>query len=250
MFIVIPSFNDCVRLSAYLPGLCAALEDVAYPASLQVVNDGSTPEDAAALDALVQPLAEQFPFLLPTLHLPQNRGKGGAIMAGWDAANADAKTLGFLDADGAIPAYEVRRLLDTLAAAKPPEHALFASRIKLRGRKLERQLMRHLSGRIFATLVGALVDPDVYDSQCGFKLIPASAYRAIRSLLTETGFAFDVELLAALNHVRCPVEEVPVDWFDIPGSKVSLLRDSFRMFWALRAISQRSKTWSKEALLS
>ena len=42
----------------------------------------------------------------------------------------------------------------------------------MRGKKLERSLMRHLTGRVFATLVGIMIDSEIYDSQCGFKLIP------------------------------------------------------------------------------
>lgn len=148
-----------------------------------------------------------------------------------------------MDADGAISAREVGRVLTLLSAQTDKNTALFASRVKLRGRSLERSLARHISGRVFATLVGLFIDPHVYDSQCGFKLVPASAYRTIREHLCERGFVFDVELLAALNHFRYPVEEVPIDWSDIPGSKVSFLRDSFRMFVALRTIASRAKTW-------
>ena len=247
--IAIPCFNDCSRLSLYLPSLCAAVADLPVDLQLVVVNDGSQPAEKVALDALVEPLRDKFPFLLSTLHLEKNQGKGGAILVGWDAATTDRQILGFLDADGAIPAGEVRRLLLQLSADADREKALFASRVKLRGRTLERKRMRHLSGRVFATMVGILIDPDVYDSQCGFKLIPSSAYKVMRNLLTERGFAFDVELLAALNHFQCPVEEVPIDWFDIPGSKVSLFRDSRRMFLALRGVAERSKKWPKKESL-
>ena len=81
-------------------------------------------------------------------------------------------------------------------------------------------------------------------SQCGIKLIPAAVYRRIVAWLQEDGFCFDVELLAALLATRAPVHEVPIDWADRPGSKVSLFRDTARMFLGVRRIQTRSTSWT------
>ncbi|MDD5350204.1 MAG: hypothetical protein PHQ12_08335, partial [Chthoniobacteraceae bacterium] len=192
---------------------------------------------------LMERIRPQHPMVRPALFLERNEGKGAAILRGWDTALEDGAEengwVGFLDADGAVPAREVARVLGTIAAAPQTRRSLFASRIQMRGRTVKRRLKRHLMGRVFATLVGTLIDPRIYDSQCGFKLIPAAAYRRIRPVMEEKRFAFDVELLAALNHYGFPVEEIPVDWEDIPGSKVSLVRDAWRMFRAVRAIRRR-----------
>lgn len=81
VMLVIPCFNDAQRLGLFLPELCATLKEKTelgcVEAQLQVVNDGSTAAEAVALDTLVTPLQEAYPFLKATLHLPQNRGKGG-----------------------------------------------------------------------------------------------------------------------------------------------------------------------------
>jgi hypothetical protein len=53
-----------------------------------------------------------------------------------------------------------------------------------------------------------------------------------------------VELLAGLLAARAPVIEVPIDWTDRPGSKVSLLRDTTRMFLGVRRIKERSTSWT------
>jgi dolichyl-phosphate beta-glucosyltransferase len=77
----------------------------------------------------------------------------------------------------------------------------------------------------------------VYDSQCGLKLIPRTHFEPLVSKLTIHGFAFDVELLAALLDSGCAVHEVPISWHETPGGKVHLLRDSFRMardVWRVR----------------
>ncbi|MEI8233996.1 MAG: glycosyltransferase [Verrucomicrobiota bacterium] len=242
---MIPCFNDAQRLARFLPELCATLAAVPLPVWVQTVDDGSTPENRKALESLMERVRPQYPLVRPALFLERNEGKGAAILHGWDAAleegglGREEGWVGFLDADGAVSAREVARVLGRIAASPEGTASLFASRIQMRGRTVKRHLKRHLMGRVFATLVGTLIDPRVYDSQCGFKLVPAPAYRRIRPVLEEKRFAFDVELLAALNHFGFPVEEVPVDWEDVPGSKVSLLRDAWRMFRAVSAIRAR-----------
>lgn len=244
VWLAIPCFNDPQRLACFLPELCAALATVPLRVVVQVVDDGSTPENRKALHALMESVRPFHPWVRPALFLEHNEGKGAAILHGWDAALEELPVqeggwVGFLDADGAVSAREVARILARIVANPEARTSLFASRIQMRGRTVKRHLKRHLTGRIFATLVGTLIDPRIYDSQCGFKLVPTAAYRRIRPVLEEKRFAFDVELLAALNHFGFPVEEVPVDWEDVPGSKVSLLRDSWRMFRAVSAIHSR-----------
>lgn len=241
VWLVIPSYNDSERLARYLPGLCSELQAADATPRVQVVDDGSSEEEKRRLGDLICDVEARYAFVEPAIFQETNQGKGAAILRGWAAAPRDASWLGFLDADGAIPAYEVRRLLGLLG--QRGEVSFFASRVQMRGRDVRRSLKRHLTGRVFASLVGTWIDPHVYDSQCGFKLIPAGAYAKVKPLLREKRFAFDVELLAALNHRACPVEEVPVDWTDIPGSKVSLVRDALRMFLSVRQIRSRAGTW-------
>ena len=97
------------------------------------------------------------------------------------------------------------------------------------GRQVDRHFKRHLIGRVFATLVSELLHIPVYDSQCGLKLIPNSAFQEVRARLSLTGFAFDVDLLVKLLDSNHPVREEPIDWHETPGGKVRLIRDSWRM---------------------
>jgi glycosyltransferase involved in cell wall biosynthesis len=159
--------------------------------------------------------------------LPENLGKGGAVHAAWREEKS-ADWLAFVDADGSCSAAEVSRLIQ-LARESPPRTALFASRVKMLGKTVERHFRRHLLGRVYATLVSELLDIPVYDSQCGLKLVPRTCFEAVEARLKITGFAFDVELLTALLDSGCAVHEVPISWHETPGGKVRLLRDSFLM---------------------
>jgi len=101
------------------------------------------------------------------------------------------------------------------------------------GYSVQRDLIRHYAGRVFATWVGICLDSRIYDSQCGLKFIPTHIFKKISSRLHGHGFAWDIELLAKLVAVGCPITEVPVNWSDVKGSKVSLLRDGLKLFWVV-----------------
>jgi glycosyltransferase involved in cell wall biosynthesis len=239
--LVVPCYRESARIGGFLPDLCREMTALGG-VQVQVVEDGSAPEEAAAMQALVENLRASFPCLLPVKLLPKNLGKGGAVYAGW--ADADrARWLAFVDADGSCSAAEVARLLAMRALGEATPKALFASRVKMLGRRVD-LLKRHLLGRVYATLVSELLCVPVYDSQCGLKLVPRAAYEKIAPRLKVMGFAFDVELMVALLDSGCQIEEVPIDWQEMPGGKVRLLRDSWRMardVWQIRA--RRAAGW-------
>ncbi len=234
--LTIPAFRESERLPAFLEAL-ASLVDVAFPRGRVVVcDDGSGSAEQARLEERISPVVARHDCLLPTLFLADNRGKGGAILAGWDAYPG-YDFYGFIDADGAISPGEFERITAMLEGSDR-RTAFFASRVQMLGRSVERSVWRHMSGRIFARMVAWCIEPDTHDSQCGFKFIPTAALKEIRPWLKGRQFAFDVELLAFLLATGYRVIEVAIDWRDIPGNKLRFLRDSVRMARAVMAIRE------------
>jgi dolichyl-phosphate beta-glucosyltransferase len=231
--LVIPAYNEGRRLPVYLPQLCETLTKVSLPWRITIVDDGSRDEDSRRMQECVRLCGSRVEFH----RLPVNLGKGGAVYSGWDL-DCESEWLGLLDADGSIPPHEVVRLLRYLERVDAPD-AFFCSRCKILGRTVQRSWRRHVGGRVFATLVSVATGIPVYDSQCGFKLLRRRCYETIRSRLREKRFAFDVELLVALRQSGARVIEVPIDWFDVPGSKLHFLWDSAQMLSAVIGMRRR-----------
>lgn len=241
--LVIPAYKESERLPLFLPELARAMDDIPGGVRICVVDDGSGDKDQAAVQRLCAELRSTHRSVGEPLLLPKNIGKGGAVRAGWNHADKDARLLAFADADGAVSAEEIGRVFQ-IAQQTDYSTAVFGARIRMLGRTVERSGARHFSGRLFAAIVGTLVSHRVYDSQCGFKIVPQAAYRKIAPQLIENGFCFDVELLAALIANETPLLEVPVDWHDKSGSKVSLFRDGLDMATTAMRIRRRFKTWT------
>jgi dolichyl-phosphate beta-glucosyltransferase len=241
--ISIPCFRESRRLPLFLDALCKELAGAPFKASIVIVDDGSGYPEDASTRSIVDEFRAKYPDLVAEpVFLEQNLGKGGAVYAGWksSARNSAPKLLCFVDADGAAPASEVARLIEELLGdLRHRSDALFGSRVKMLGANIDRRITRHYIGRVFATFVSLLTGLEIYDSQCGLKVIRRGAYEAIEMHLVETRFVFDVELTLLLLKNGFKIREVPINWKEIPGSKVSLLRDSIRMFSGILRIRKR-----------
>jgi dolichyl-phosphate beta-glucosyltransferase len=232
--VVIPCFRESKRLPVFLGPLCQELAQSPCSTSILIVDDGSGYPEDAAVRSIIRDFQARYPTLIaePTF-LARNLGKGGAVYAGWNAAldASSPELLCFVDADGAVPAQEVRKVIEELAGDQ--EHrwdAAFGSRIKILGKSVRRRASRHYIGRVFATFVSVLTGLEIYDSQCGLKVLRRNAYRMIAPRLKETRYAFDVELTLLLIKNRFKICEIPIDWSEVAGSKVNLMKDSIRMF--------------------
>ena len=245
ILLVIPAFYEARRLPAYLGELAATLSTAKFETEILIVDDGSSPDEQRSLLQALTPGKFGACRIVEPILLPENRGKGHAIIHGW-RSGGDARFYCFVDADGAIPAREVLRLLDMATcdvSLNPP--CLWASRMPKPGRTVNRNPWRHLLSRVFAHVVSAFIQTRVYDNQCGFKIIPRRCYGKIASLLQEARFCFDIELLLAVRHVGTTIVEVPIDWRDVEGGHVHAVRDGMAMLSRLQAIRSRAKSWPK-----
>ena len=215
--LVVPCYCESKRLPGFLPTLCQEISDSKLDVNILVVDDGSPSEEPSILKRLVEDLRNDFSMLNAPLLLEVNQGKGGAIRAGWDLA-AGFDQLAFVDADGAIPASEVVRVLKTanlgivhLAVRDPKDE-----------HQLQRTLPRKIVASVFNWMIRTRYDIHVSDTQCGFKIVPASFYRSVRERLVQCGYAFDLELILAASKSGYPIETTPVDWKEMPGGTTNL----------------------------
>src|SRR5437762_2862299 len=74
---------------------------------------------------------------------------------------------------------------------------VFVDRVKLLGRNIQRSLIRHYCGRVFATVASLALGVDVYDTQCGAKIFRATPeMRQIFATPFRSQWIFDVEILS------------------------------------------------------
>ena len=84
-------------------------------------------------------------------------------------------------------------------------------------------------GKTFPLLTNLIVLKGLKDTQCGFKLFRTDLAKKIVKLQTFERFSFDVEVLFIAKKMGCKIKEAPVVWIDKEGSKVSPVKDAFKM---------------------
>ena len=70
----------------------------------------------------------------------------------------------------------------------------------------------------------------IHDTQCGAKVMTREAVEKVHSTLLIADMAFDINLLYSLHRAGYRILEVPTEWTDKIGTKVTLFRTSFVMF--------------------
>jgi dolichyl-phosphate beta-glucosyltransferase len=210
--IVIPAYNEERRLPATLDRILAYREASPVPmAEILVVDDGSRDGTAAVIQAKGG--------IVRLVSNPGNRGKGYAVRNGMLAAKGD--WILSTDADLSAPIEELGKLI----AAARRENAVVAIGSRALDRKLvkvHQPMMREVSGRAFNIVMRLVTGLPFRDTQCGFKLFRGDAALEIFSRQIEEGFSFDVEDLLIAHALGLRSIEVPVEWSNVEGTKVSL----------------------------
>ena len=230
--IVIPAFNEARRLPSFLDTVVAYFEGRDELYEVIVVDDGSTDRTSAIVEA--RQLAA-----VRVLKLRLNAGKGAAVRVGMLAARGAYRL--FADADGATPIEELKRLEPALMAGAD---VVISSRALVDpGVSVTARCHRVVAGRVFNWLVARLGLKAIADSQCGFKAFTAAAAVRLFGALSIRGFAFDVELLLLAQAMGCRIVEVPVNWADQAGSKVTVLRHGPGMLGQI--VRARFRIWRR-----
>ena len=228
--IIIPAYNEQKRLPAALQRVIAYLRASEWQfAEILIVDDGSTDGTIEVAERM----QSQFPNLR-VLRNPGNRGKGYAVRHGMLECRGEWAL--FTDADLSAPIEE----LDKLCLAVDREQA----QVAVGSRGLDRRTIvvhqswfRENAGRVFNLVMRLATGLPFHDTQCGFKLFEAAAAREIFRRQLLEGFGFDVEVLFIGRRLGYREVEVPVQWSDVAGTKVSTWRgiaaflDPLRVRW-------------------
>lgn len=198
--VVIPVYNHGATLHRVVEGALCVHPDVL------VVDDGSTdngPDSLADLPARL-------------LRLPRNQGKGAALLAGARAAGeAGATHIICLDADAQHDPAEIPVVL---AEARTHPHAVIVGErdFSVPGVPASSRFGRAFSGFWMRVQTGLRVS----DMQSGFRAYPLAVLECLQ--LSETRYAFEVEVLVKAAWAGFVIREIPVRVYYPPaGERVS-----------------------------
>jgi len=233
--IIVPAYEEQARLGDSIRQILAYIEREKLSAELIVVDDGSKDETAA----IAETAAAEFPASqTKVIRYETNRGKGYAVKIGLLEARADIAV--FTDADLSTPVEELPKLVNPIQTGE--YDVTFGSRA------LDRTLIgthqpwrREQGGKVMNLIIRIMSGLPFADTQCGFKAFNMKKFRPLLEKMTIDRFGFDVEFLFVAAHHKLRLKEIPMRWNNVEGSKVSVVRDTRRMFTELNQIRRNAK---------
>ena len=158
--LVIPAYNEAESLPVLLANLHATVKTHGYLVEIIFINDGSTDDTAAVLDAL----SEHSQLTVHVIHFKGNRGKAEALTTGFQKAAGDIVIT--MDADLQDDPAEIPKLINTL---EKRNYGLVSGWKYPRKDPFEKRAFSFVFNRVTAMFTGI----KLHDMNCGFK-----AYRA------------------------------------------------------------------------
>ncbi|HPB69494.1 MAG TPA: glycosyltransferase family 2 protein, partial [Syntrophales bacterium] len=169
-----------------------------------VIDDGSTDATAARLEEIVG---------VAVLRHETNRGKGAAILTGFDALAGRADWAVTLDADGQHDPNDIPGMIRAIPAGSRP--IVVGRREGMIGADVP---WTSRFGRKFSNFwVRAAGGPVLSDTQSGLRIYPLP--EAARLGVRARRFQFEVEILVRAHWRGIPVIEAPVGVSYTPGMK-------------------------------
>jgi len=221
LLLLIPAHNEELRIEPVLRDYARYFQQH-YGGRFQIVVVLNGCRDDTL--GIVRRVATEFP-VITFLDFPNPIGKGGALIEGLKLSPL-ADLIGYVDADGATPPRAFHDLVKRAGEAD----CVIGSRW-LPGAAIH-QLQtgsRRFASRSFHLIVRLMFWMNFRDTQCGAKVLHRQAVEKIHSSLRIADMAFDINLLYSLKHAGLRVLEVPTEWTDKAGSKVTLARTSLTM---------------------
>ncbi len=205
--VLVPAFNA----SRYLPELLTRLRQYVCEEHFLIVDDGST-------DGTLRILKENN---VNYVSFRQNRGKGAALMAGFEyAIRQGYRSVLTIDADLQHLPEEIPRFF----ALDNGQRVIVGTRhITLR----QMPFARWLTNNLTSIIISIFSNQRVRDSQSGFRLTPTSVLRAIQ--LKTVNYDFESEMLFKAGALGCPIVEAHISTvYEGSHSYINPLVDTLR----------------------
>jgi hypothetical protein len=235
--IVVPFYNPGPRFGPHLANIIEVLEASGSTFEVIAVSDGST--DGS--EHVVSELDRQGVRLIEMPH----GGKGSALHAGMTEARG--RYVGFIDADGDLPAPLISNFIELTRVDDAPDVILGSKRHP--DSDVMYPVLRRLYSLGYQTLIGILFHLPVRDSQTGLKFVRREVLSAVVPRMVEKRFAFDLELLVVARHLGYQnFVEAPVRIGERFSSTISMravqgmILDTLAIFYRLHILRYYDRT--------
>jgi len=209
--VVLPSYNEEKRIAETLRDLDSYLEKQEYTSEIIVISDGSSDKTVEVVNGLNIPRVR-------VIDNKENHGKGYVVRQAM--LEAYGKYRLFMDADNSTKITEIENFWPYFKE----EYDVVIGSIEVKGSTIQEAAAwyRRILGRMAKLVIRFLLIWDIHDTQRGFKCFTAKSVKVIFPKQTIERWGFDMEVLKIARVQGFKIKELPVQWSNPAGSKVTL----------------------------
>lgn len=233
--VIMPAYNEGNHIYNNLKEVSQIVSGFMRNYEIVVVNDGSTDSTKSEIQR----------YMMEDMHVhlvsyKKNKGKGNAIKCG--VLKSNGKYIAFLDSDLDLPAEQIEKYMEPLVNGQAD--VVIGSKMH-KDSQLEYPKIRKIISFGYYCMLRLLFHMNVKDTQTGLKVFDAKALKSIIRLVKTQGFAYDIEILVALNSRKYRIMEMPVRLVFRRGQGmgrikmkdiVKVFRDTLAIFYRVRFV--------------
>ena len=214
--VVIPAFNEGKTIIKTVREFLAYLSKQNYDFEIIVVNDCSNDNTKKEVLNLIK--------LNPKIKLLDNEvnlGKGASVRKGLLAANGDYSL--FIDADNASSIDHLEQAWpfiqdgsDIIIGTRNEKDAVGAYQ------EVAQAIWKRKWGMLGNYIIRIMLVKNIWDTQCGFKILSRKAVKKIIAQTRINRWALDVEILALARKLNYRIAIIPIRWVNRPDSRVKI----------------------------
>ncbi len=215
--LVIPVYNEAERLELAIGQIERGITSKTLRLKeIIFVDDGSTDKTLK----MIKKFKATSDLLVKIVSYKENRGKGFAVKQGMATATGDYALLA--DVDMSTPLSELSKL---------DQFVLNGDQVIIGTRKngestvvIPQTKLRQIMGKAFTKITQLVLNLEVTDFTCGFKIFSRKAYQQIFTYSRIERWGYDAEILFLANKYGVLIREKALLWYNDERTKVQVGR--------------------------
>ena len=234
--IIFPVFNEESRLKSSFRHIASFLKKKKkLKIEIIFVDDGSKDNSYKLIVKFVNNFKLKNKVKFKIVKSETNLGKGAALKLGVEKAAYDWILTTDIDMSVSlfqISAWEKKKLTEK-------KHSVYFASRSHKKSIVERNFIRKVLGDIGSFLISVILNINIKDTQCGYKLYKRQHAKFAFSKLKNCGWDHDIELILLLKSKNIAIKELPIKWMHKENSKVNIFLDPIKMFIGILIIRFR-----------
>lgn len=220
--VVMPAYNEGDNIFNNIQKVSTALSGFTDKFEIIIVNDGSKDNTKEEVKRAIQVNDK-----VRLVSYKTNGGKGKAIKEGVKAAKG--QYIAFLDSDLDLPPEQLEAYVAQISNGSAD--VVIGSKMH-KDSQIDYPAVRKMISFCYYCMLKVLFRLNVKDTQTGIKVFKSEALKPVIELIKTEGFAYDIEILVALNCRKYRIKEMPVELVFKRGNGMGriTIKDIFKAF--------------------